>query len=68
LYPIRTCKLDLSSKAIARNQYKVCLEYHLKRCEGPCINSALSPVYDRYIEEIRLLLKGKTYALIQQLK
>jgi excinuclease ABC subunit C len=68
LYPIRTCSLDLSQQAIERKQYKVCLEYHLKRCEGPCINAALNELYEGYIGEIRLLLKGKTFALIQALK
>jgi excinuclease ABC subunit C len=68
LYPIRTCSLDLSQQAIERKQYKVCLEYHLKRCDGPCINAALNELYEGYIAEIRLLLKGKTFALIQGLK
>ena len=68
LYPIRTCSLDLSQQAIERKQYKVCLEYHLKRCDGPCINAALNELYEGYIGEIRLLLKGKTFALIQALK
>jgi excinuclease ABC subunit C len=68
LYPIRTCSLDLSPQAIERKQYKVCLEYHLKRCDGPCINPALNDLYEGYIAEIRLLLKGKTFTLIQALK
>jgi excinuclease ABC subunit C len=68
LYPIRTCSLDLSQQAIERKQYKVCLEYHLKRCDGPCINPALNDLYEGYIAEIRLLLKGKTFTLIQALK
>ena len=68
LYPIRTCSLDLSQQAIERKQYKVCLEYHLKRCDGPCINASLNERYEGYIEEIRLLLKGKTFTLIQALK
>lgn len=68
LYPIRTCSLDLSRQAIERKQYKVCLEYHLKRCDGPCINAALNDLYEGYIAEIRLLLKGKTFTLIQSLK
>lgn len=68
LYPIRTCSLDLSQQAIERKQYKVCLEYHLKRCDGPCINASLNQRYEGYIAEIRLLLKGKTFTLIQALK
>ncbi|MCF8220228.1 MAG: excinuclease ABC subunit UvrC [Cryomorphaceae bacterium] len=68
LYPIRTCSLDLSVEAIERKQYKVCLEYHLKRCDGPCINASLNELYEGYIAEIRMLLKGKTFTLIQALK
>lgn len=68
LYPIRTCSLDLSVEAIERKQYKVCLEYHLKRCNGPCINASLNELYEGYIAEIRMLLKGKTFTLIQALK
>ena len=68
LYPIRTCSLDLSQQAIERKQYKVCLEYHLKRCDGPCINASLNELYEGYIAEIRMLLKGKTFTLIQALK
>ena len=68
LYPIRTCSLDLSVEAIERKQYKVCLEYHLKRCDGPCINASLNGLYEGYIAEIRMLLKGNTFTLIQALK
>ncbi len=68
LYPIRTCSLDLSVEAIERKQYKVCLEYHLKRCDGPCINASLNELYEGYIAEIRMLLKGNTFTLIQALK
>ncbi len=68
LYPIRTCSLDLSPKSIEQKSYKVCLEYHLKRCDGPCINASLIERYEEYVAEIRLLLKGKTFSLIQALK
>ena len=36
LYPLRTCKYPLTPESIAQGRYKVCLEYHIKRCKGPC--------------------------------
>lgn len=68
LYPIRTCRLDLNSENIDKKKYKVCLEYHLKRCNGPCegLESALK--YQEYIQNITLLLSGKTFSLLGQLK
>lgn len=68
LYPIRTCSLDLNEKSVASQRFSVCLEYHLKRCQGPCIDFQLLTSYQKNIDEIRLLLKGKTYSLIQQLR
>lgn len=68
LYPIRTCALDLTERNIASQRFSVCLEYHLKRCEGPCINFSLMASYQKNIAEIRYLLKGKTYSLIQQFR
>ncbi len=68
LYPIRTCSLDLTEKNISKDRFSVCLEYHLKRCQGPCINYNLLTSYQKNIDEIRLLLKGKTFSLIQLLR
>lgn len=68
LYPIRTCSLDLTEKNISNHRFSVCLEYHLKRCQGPCINYNLLTSYQKNIDEIRLLLKGKTFSLIQLLR
>ncbi|NDB35582.1 MAG: hypothetical protein EB023_09640 [Flavobacteriia bacterium] len=68
LYPIRTCRLELTQESVSSNKYKVCLEYHLKRCQGPCVDYGQLEVYNSYIDEIRYLLKGKTNALIQKLK
>lgn len=68
LYPIRTCRLELTQETITSNKFKVCLEYHLKRCQGPCVAYSQLEVYNSYIDEIRYLLKGKTNALIQKLK
>ena len=68
MYPLRTCSLDLNPIKIKAKKFSVCLEYHLKRCLGPCEGKQEKEEYDRMIEEIQLLLKGKTTALIQTLK
>ena len=68
MYPLRTCALDLSPQKIAKKKYNVCLEYHLKRCFGPCVGHQNESQYQASIDEIKLLLSGKTYPLIQKLK
>src|SRR5690554_3511244 len=59
LYPIRTCHLNLSPENIKKNNYKVCLEYHLGNCLGPCEGKQTEEEYLKNIEEIRSILKGK---------
>ena len=39
LYPVRTCKLPLSNENIKANKFKVCLQYHIHKCKGPCEGS-----------------------------
>lgn len=68
MYPLRTCHLDLSSQKIAKKSYKTCLEYHIGRCLGPCVGLQSENEYNQMIDEIQLLLKGKTSSLIQALK
>ena len=58
LYPIRTCKYPLTPEAIARGQFKVCLEYHIKRCKGPCEGLQSLEEYQQNIAEIKEILKG----------
>ncbi len=58
LYPIRTCKYQLTPESIARGQYKVCLEYHIKRCKGPCEGLQSLEEYKQNIAEIKEILKG----------
>lgn len=59
LYKIRTCNLDLSPQKIADGKYKVCLEYHIKNCKGPCEGSETMEDYDRKINAIRGIIKGE---------
>ena len=58
LYPIRTCKYPLTPEAIARGQFKVCLEYHITRCKGPCEGLQSLEAYQQNIAEIKEILKG----------
>ena len=59
LYTIRTCKYNLSEKNIAAGKFKVCLEYHIGNCLGPCEGLQSEEDYDRDIEQAELILKGK---------
>ena len=58
LYPIRTCKYPLTPETIARGQFKVCLEYHIKRCKGPCEGLQSLEEYQQNMAEVKEILKG----------
>jgi len=58
LYPIRTCKLPLTKENIKAEKFKVCLQYHIHRCNGPCEGLETETEYLRKIEEIRLIIQG----------
>lgn len=58
LYPIRTCKYPLTPEAIQQGRYKVCLEYHIKRCKGPCEGLQTLEEYQQNISEIKEILRG----------
>ena len=58
LYPLRTCNFDLSQKNIENNKFKVCLEYHIGNCKGPCEGHETVENYQKQVEAIREILKG----------
>lgn len=58
IYKLRNCNLDLSPKKIAEGKYKVCLEYHIKNCEGPCEGLESQEHYEKKIDAIRAMIKG----------
>ena len=58
LYPIRTCKYPLTPESIREGRYKVCLEYHIKRCKGPCEGLQTLEEYQQNISEIKEILRG----------
>lgn len=58
LYPLRTCKYDLAKDKIEAGKFKVCLEYHLGNCKGPCEGFELVEQYNQHISLVREILKG----------
>ena len=58
LYPLRTCNYDLAEEKIQAGKYKVCLEYHLGNCLGPCEGKYSEAAYNENIDAIRNILKG----------
>lgn len=68
IYPLRTCALDLQSEKIRQHKFKVCLEYHLGNCLGPCEGHQSKSDYDEQIEQIEQLLKGNIGSVIRFLK
>ncbi|MDC6351006.1 excinuclease ABC subunit UvrC [Zeaxanthinibacter sp. PT1] len=68
VYPLRTCNYDLSEEKIQAGKYKVCLEYHLGNCLGPCEGLQSEQAYNQQIEDIRQILKGNFKFALQYLK
>lgn len=64
LYTIRTCSLDLAESNILKNKFKICLEYHLGNCLGPCEGKQTEEAYNTEINQARLILKGNLKAVI----
>ena len=68
IYPIRTCKHLLSPDNISAGKFKVCLEYHIKNCLGPCEGLQSQEDYLKNIEEVKQILKGNTREIADKLK
>ena len=68
LFMIRSCNFVLDADTIARRKVKLCLDYHIKKCEGPCEGLVTEERYNAMIEQVVTLLKGKTEALIAALR
>ncbi|RVU01581.1 excinuclease ABC subunit C [Mucilaginibacter limnophilus] len=67
-YPLRTCNLALTRENIDKGKFKVCLEYQLGNCKGPCQNFQTEDDYNDNIREIQDILNGRTGAVIRSLK
>ena len=68
LYPLRTCSYDLSPAKIEAGKYKLCLEYHLGNCLGPCESKMEAAIYDENIKAIRAIIKGNFKHSLSQFK
>ncbi len=66
--PLRNCKLNLTEANIKKGKFKVCLEYHLGNCKGPCEGLQTAADYQEGLVQIKNILKGNLGPLIQQFK
>ena len=68
VYPLRTCNYDLSREKIEAGKYKLCLEYHLGNCLGPCEGLQDEESYQRQVDDIREIIKGNFRSSLQYFK
>ena len=68
LFKLRTCNLKLSENNVNAGKFKVCLEYHIKNCEGPCVNYESEEVYNDKISQVRNILNGQIKPVKDYLK
>jgi excinuclease ABC subunit C len=66
--PLRTCKLNLTESNIAKGKFKVCLEYHLGNCKGPCEGLQTLQEYNESLQQVRNILKGNLSSVINHFK
>lgn len=68
IFPVRSCHYHLDTDVIARGKVKLCLDYHIGRCQGPCQGLVSREEYQQMIRQVEQLLKGKTRALLRELE
>ena len=68
LYKPRTCRQPITKEGVESGKYKVCLDYHIKKCLGPCVGKQSCEDYQRNIAEAREILKGNTRQVLKDLK
>lgn len=66
LYKLRTCNTPITDEGVAKGKYKVCLDYHLGKCAGPCAGRMSEAEYGAQIEAIVQILKGNSWSLIKE--
>jgi excinuclease ABC subunit C len=67
IFRIRSCKLDITNENIEKKKFKVCLDYHIKKCDGPCEGLITVNEYFEMVNQVTKMLKGKTDELIHEL-
>ena len=68
LYHPRTCRQPITKEGVETGKYKVCLDYHIKKCMGPCVGKQTYEDYQRNILQAREILKGNTRQILRDLK
>ncbi len=68
LFPLRTCGYDLSEQNIEKKKFRVCLDYHIGKCKGPCEGKQSFNEYDNNIKQIRKIIKGDFAFALKDLK
>ena len=68
IFLIRSCNYDLAESSISQNKFKVCLDYHIKKCEGPCEGYVTRGQYNALIDQAAQVLRGKTKSVTELLK
>ena len=67
VFKIRSCKLDITAESIAKKKFKVCLDYHIKKCDGPCEGLVSQKDYNEMVDEVVKVIRGRTDDLIKEL-
>ncbi len=67
-FKIRSCKYYIDDEVIRKKKIKVCLDYHIKKCDGPCEGLISEEDYNKMVQEVIKVLRGKTTSLIAELK
>ncbi|MCX6135433.1 MAG: excinuclease ABC subunit UvrC [Ignavibacteriales bacterium] len=60
IFMIRSCNYDLTPESVARGRFKICLDYHIRKCEGPCEAKVSAEYYNAMIDKVARVLRGKT--------
>lgn len=68
IYPLRSCTHSLDEKGIARNKFRLCLDYHINKCGGACRGLISPDDYGKYVAQVRQILNGETVVLEKYLK
>jgi excinuclease ABC subunit C len=67
VFKIRSCKFDINDETIDKKKFKVCLDYHIKKCDGPCEGLVSQKDYNDMVDEVVKVIRGRTDDLIKEL-
>ena len=68
LYHPRTCRQPITKEGVEQGKYKICLDYHIKKCKGPCVGKQSYEEYQKNMLQAREILKGNTRQILRDLK